>query len=183
MKKTWIIIIISLLSFTTSQAQIKAGFGVGFVSPSGDLADIAEGGLTITAEAGYGVLKQLDVSLLYQLDIFAEEKLGGVNLATVKMGTVLANARYYFREDGFQPYVGLGIGLASIKQGDYSIVSNGINVNVTGFDESNFAFRPALGFKYGILNVHTAYLNAGKVEESTVGDLTFNIGLLFTFGG
>lgn len=101
----------------------------------------------------------------------------------VTISSFLANFRYYLSENKFKPYASLGLGMVKVTQ-------DGVNFGagtVGAVDESNLAIRPALGFKYGILNMNVAYLTAGKVgegeAESSVGDISINLGLLFTFGG
>ncbi len=95
------------------------------------------------------------------------------------IGSYLLNGRYYFSEEGFRPYGSLGLGLASVGSVDIEIAGE----TVEGEGSSNFAIRPALGFKYGVLNMNLAYLNAGKTGDSSVSDFSINIGLLFTIGG
>ncbi len=90
----------------------------------------------------------------------------------------MVNGRYYFTESGFRPYGSLALGLASIG----AIEVDGTTAELAA-STSNFAFRPALGFKYGVLNVNAAYLSAGKTGDTSVSDITVNLGLLFTFGG
>lgn len=91
----------------------------------------------------------------------------------------MLNGRYFFTESGFRPYASLGLGLATIGAIE---VDGDANAELAA-SASNFAFRPALGFKYGVLNVNAAYLSAGKTGEASVSDIAFNLGLLFTIGG
>lgn len=98
----------------------------------------------------------------------------------VAIGSYLLNGRYFFTEEGFRPYVSLGLGLATV--GAVEIEETNSNGTASA-STSNFALRPALGFKYGVLNVNAAYLNAGKSGDYSISDISFNIGLLLTFGG
>ena len=75
--------------------------------------------------------------------------------------------------------MGLGIGFANVKQGSFKVEGGR---EISGVSESNFAVRPSLGFKLGPLNVNAAYLNAGKLGEASVADITFNIGTIFSIG-
>lgn len=183
MKKQVLLIAIALLGITAMNAQVKLGLGVGYAIPSGDIADFTDGGLSAHLELGYGVTENIDVSFLYTGDFLVGSDLsaGGAvtgSIGNVAVGTYMVNGRYYFTESGFRPYASLALGLASIG----AIEVDGTSAELAA-STSNFAFRPALGFKYGILNVNATYLNAGKTGESSVSDLTFNIGMLFTFGG
>ena len=94
----------------------------------------------------------------------------------------MINGRYFFTEEGFRPYVGLGLGLATISQASVSVDVGGQDIDVD-VNESGLGLRPALGFKYGVLNMNVAYLSAGKIQDTSVADISFNIGLLFSFGG
>ncbi|MBQ0734164.1 hypothetical protein [Aquimarina celericrescens] len=184
MKKVLFFAAIAVLGFTSAEAQVKLGFGVGYAIPSGDVADFTDGGLSAHFELGYGVTENIDVSLLYTGDFLIGSELtagngqASVSVGNVAVATYMVNGRYYFTESGFRPYGSLGLGLASIG----AIEVDGSSAELSA-STSNFAFRPALGFKYGVLNMNAAYLSAGKTGEASVNDISFNIGLLFTFGG
>ncbi|PKV51984.1 outer membrane protein with beta-barrel domain [Aquimarina sp. MAR_2010_214] len=187
MKKILLFTAVALLGLTATHAQVKFGFGVGYAVPSGDVADITDGGFSGYLELGYGITENIDVSLLYQGDLLLGEDLNniGYEIGNVFISSFIANGRYFLNDDGFRPYVGFGMGLASVSQANYAL---GDGNALGGFDtETNFVVRPSLGFKYGILNINAAYLNAGKIgegdEKNTVSDFSFNVGLLFTFGG
>ncbi|SHJ07111.1 hypothetical protein [Aquimarina spongiae] len=184
MKKTLLFIAVALFGFTATNAQVKLGFGVGYAVPSGDVADFTDGGIAAHFELGYGITENIDVSFLYAgdflvgADIVAVAGQTAAEIGNVAVGSYLLNGRYYFTDTAFKPYGGLGIGLATIG----AIEVDGTSAELAA-STSNFAIRPALGFKYGVLNVHAAYLSAGKTGDASVGDISFNLGLLFTFGG
>ncbi|WP_108868515.1 outer membrane beta-barrel protein [Aquimarina aquimarini] len=179
---------VTLLGMTATNAQVKLGFGLGYAIPSGDIADMTDGGFSGNLEIGYGVTEDIDVSLVYQGDFLVGGDLnttaGELSYGAVALGSYLVNGRYYFKKEGFRPYGSLALGLTSV--GSVDIETAGTDVEVIA-STSNFAFRPALGFKYGVLNVNATYLNAGKigsgVNEINVSDFTVNVGLLFTIGG
>lgn len=179
MKKVMMILVVGVMTTVAANAQVKLGFGIGYANPLGDISDVSEGGVAAYGELGYGFSDSFDVSLLYQGDFLASGSEENVSLEAITISNVMVNARYFIAITKFKPYVGLGVGLANVNQG--SITSG--NVTLDGVDESNFALRPSLGFKYGVLNVHAAYLNAGKIEDATISDFSINLGLLFTFGG
>lgn len=186
MKKTIFCIAVSLLGFVAASAQVKLGLGLGYAIPSGDIKDILDGGVSFNLEAGYGVTEDIDVSLLYQADLLVGIDEGGSSFGNLTIGSILANGRYFFIKEKFRPYAALGIGIASVGaveiEADSAIFSGSI---IAAESTSNFAVRPAIGFKYGVLNVNAAYLSAGKIDsiDTSVGDISFNIGLLFTIGG
>ncbi len=187
MKKLLLFTVVILFGVTTMNAQVKFGFGLGYVIPSGDASNFLDGGFSGNLEVGYGVNDAIDVSLIYQGDLLIGKDLNndGFDIGNVYMGSILVNGRYFFKNDGFRPYAGLGLGVTSISQTSYALSGIG---TVEGFDTTtNLAIRPSLGFKYGILNVNAVYINAGKVgegnAEDSIGNFTINAGLLFTFGG
>lgn len=184
MKKLLLFTAVALLGLTTTNAQFKLGFGLGYAMPSGDIADFTDGGVSAHLELGYGVTEDIDVSFLYQGDFLvgADADIAGqrVSYGAIALGSYLLNGRYYFTKEGFRPYGSLGLGLTSV--GSLEIEENGTTAEANA-STSNFAIRPALGFKYGVLNMNAAYLSAGKIGETSVSDITINIGLLFTFGG
>ncbi len=187
MRKILVLAVVTLLGMTTTNAQVKFGFGFGYAVPSGDIADITDGGLSAHLELGYGVTENIDVSILWQgdfltgADVQINDIQSSVSYGAVALGSFLVNGRYFFTDTKFKPYGSLGLGLATI--GSIEIESNITTVQGNVGSTSNFAFRPAVGFKYGVLNMNAAYLNAGKVGDTSISDFTVNIGLLFTFGG
>lgn len=180
MKKLLLFTGIMLLGLGAN-AQFRLGFGVGYAAPLGDIADSTDGGVAANIELGYAVTESIDVSIIAKGDFLAGSDIGnGGSIGTVAVGSYLLTGRYYFKEEGFRPYASLGLGLASIGSIDVEFEGETIDeVEST----SNFALQPALGFKYGVLNMNVGYLNAGKIEEASVSDFSFNIGLLFTIGG
>ena len=186
MKKLLFVVAVAFVTFSAS-AQVKLGFGLGYASPMGDIADVTDGGISGHFELGYGITEQIDASIYYQEDFLAggSTSIGSetAEFGAVAIGTYMLNGRYFFTDSKFKPYGSLGLGLASIGSIEIEGSDNGVEDADAAESTSNFAFRPAIGFKYGVLNMNLAYLNAGKVGDGSVSDLTFNIGLLFTFGG
>ncbi len=188
MKKLLLFAAVAVLGFTSANAQVRLGFGVGYAMPSGDIADFTDGGVAAHFELGYAVTEDIDVSILYHGEFLAG---GDVTIAgqetsasygAIALGSFMLNGRYYFTKEGFRPYGSLGLGMTSV--GSVEIESDNDSLDEAGADsESNFSFRPALGFKYGVLNMNVAYLSAGKVGDASVADITINLGLLFSFGG
>jgi len=193
MKNIIFILTILLFGLTTTTAQVKRlGLGFGYALPSGDIADITAGGLAAHFEVGYAVTRSIDVSLFYSGEFLAggSRDIGAgttVDYRAVAIGSYMLNGRYYFAEDGFRPYASLGLGLSSIGAVEIEVQGGGVEGADTSESVSNFAFRPALGFKYGVLNMNVAYLSAGKTgegeAEASVSDITINLGLLFSIGG
>ncbi len=180
MKKLLLFATVAVLGFTVANAQVKLGFGVGYALPSGDIADITDGGLSAHLELGYGVTEDIDVSILYHGEFLVGADVDGLSYGAIALGSYMVNGRYYFTKEGFRPYGSLGLGITSV--GAVELEGEGETLEAAA-SESNFSFRPALGFKYGVLNMNVAYLSAGKVGDASVSDITLNIGLLFTFGG
>ncbi|WP_271782692.1 outer membrane beta-barrel protein [Aquimarina algiphila] len=185
MKKFLLFAAVALLGITATNAQVKFGFGVGYALPTGDIADFTDGGVSAHLELGYGVTEDIDVSILYHGEFLAGSDFDGESFGAIALGSYMLNGRYYFRKEGFRPYGSLGLGITSI--GALELDNASTIDDVDADSTSNFSFRPALGFKYGVLNMNVAYLSAGKVGEGdfeqSVSDFTINLGLLFTFGG
>ncbi|WP_103071343.1 outer membrane beta-barrel protein [Aquimarina sediminis] len=184
MRKILFFAAVALLGLTTTHAQVKLGFGLGYAIPSGDISDFTDGGISGHFELGYGVTEDIDVSVLLHGDFLSSKDVGAISYQGLALGSLMVNGRYYFKKEGFRPYGSLGIGFAEIG----SLEVNTLGTTVVGTERTtNFSFSPAVGFKYGVLNVNAAYLNAGKIGEgdgkATVSDISLNVGLLFTFGG
>ncbi len=182
MKKLLLLAVVALFGMTATNAQVKLGLGFGYAIPSGDIADFTDGGLAAHLELGYGVTEDIDVSIIYHGEFLAGGDVNGLSVGAVAIGSYMLNGRYYFTKEGFRPYGSLGLGLASIGSVEFD-EPTALEDAQADTSTSNFAFRPALGFKYGVLNMNVAYLSAGKSGDATVNDITVNLGLLFTFGG
>lgn len=189
MRKVLFFAAIVLFSFTKANGQFRVGFGLGYAIPSGDIADFTDGGISFGLEGAYAVTEKIDVGLLLQFDGLIGADIEGTETSAgaVAIGSYMANGRYYFTEEGFRPYFGLGLGLATVSQAgsEVSISAGGATVTATTADvnESGLGLRPALGFKYGVLHMNVAYLSAGKINDTSVADMSINLGLLFSFGG
>ncbi|TYP72180.1 outer membrane beta-barrel protein [Aquimarina intermedia] len=184
MKKFLLFVGIAMLSFASANAQVKFGFGLGYASPMGDASDFLDGGISAHLEVGYGVTEDIDVSFLYQGDFLVGADIANDSYGNLTIGSYLVNTRYFFKKEGFRPYASLGLGMANVGGVELEASNNNSELELKTDSKSNFGIRPALGFKYKVLNFNVAYLSAGKTDlDQSVGDLTVNIGLLFTFGG
>ncbi len=184
MKKLLLFVAIAIFGIASTSAQVKLGFGLGYAFPSGDISDFTDGGISAHFELGYGVTEDIDVSFYYQGDFLvgASVSQDGTtgSIGNVALGSYLLNGRYFFTKEGFRPYGSLGLGITSVGAIE---IDGGEDSPFSVEGSSNFAIRPALGFKYKVLNFNVAYLNAGKAGDASVSDFTINIGLLFTIGG
>ncbi len=191
MKKLLFCVVLFLGVTTLSNAQIRLGLGLGYAMPTGDITDNVKGGLSVNAEAGYGITDHLDLSVMYQGDFLVADEVNGVELGKATLSSVLVNGRFYIVNKVFKPYVSLGLGMTHVKLGSF-VGRGGVDIEEQTVDPSigertdvsgsNFALRPGVGFKVGSLNVSASYLNAGKIEDLSVGDVTFTIGTIFSIG-
>ncbi|WP_411029873.1 hypothetical protein [Spongiimicrobium sp. 3-5] len=195
MKKLVLFAALVFLGSVATYGQFKVGFGLGYITPTTEINDVLDSGISGQLELGYGVTDNLDVSLLLMLhrlrggDVlspfssFAEiEDLYDLSYLDGDMASAMIQGRYYLTKSKskFKFYVGLGLGVTQILSLGYKSGNTYIPLTYTA---TNFSFRPMVGFTYGVLNVNLAYLHAGAIGPSrmrqSVGGLSLNVGLLF----
>ena len=79
----------------------------------------------------------------------------------------LAKAEYYFMDNSFSPFAGLGLGLASIERPEVTATDGSGNSVVVLEEEKqiNFAISPRVGFVAGGFHMEFIYNLAGKEPE------------------
>ena len=91
------------------------------------------------------------------------EDIGSLELDVAGIGSYTLNGQYYFSNNSFRPYVGLGFGLytlAAVSVGDVTALEA----------ESKFGVYPRLGFDWGHFNMSIDY---NMIPKSDVGEGSF----------
>lgn len=165
MKKTIFIAVFSLFVLGAANAQDFKPFqlylGLGYAVP----AD-GGGGVLIDFEPAYRVNDQIAVGL--RLESAAMAKVIGDSEASVSgVGSYTVNGKYYFSNNNFRPYVGVGLGLYTLASA--SVSNSGQTVSAEG--GSTFGFYPRVGFDAGHFNINIDYNIVGNTEAVvTSGD-------------
>lgn len=161
MKKSILVAVFAVFAFSASAQVIRVGTGIGLGGGKDKV------GLNLNLlEIGYAPQPKLEFGGYFGLTASAS---GDSNSASASGGSRYgAYGRYYLREEGFKPYVGLQAGLLS--GGSASTDNNG---TVTDADTgTKFQAAPMIGFRVGPLNINVAYQSG----------LMVNAGFLFGFG-
>jgi outer membrane protein X len=169
MKKVLILSVALFLGIGATAQDFKpfrVDGGVGYGVP---FTEGLDGGVQFYVEPKYEVIPQLSVGIRWEGSLFA----GGdeVNLSSAYMAT----GDWFFNNNKFRPFVGLGLGAYSIAKadidlstGDFKNKNNFGALLRAGFDISHFRF--ALSYTYG-----------GKVVEETFHFFGATVG--FYIGG
>ncbi len=183
MKKSIFIAIFSLLVMGAANAQEFKPFqlylGLGYAMP----AD-GGGGILVDVEPAYRISDQIAVGL--RLESAAMAKVVGDYEASVKgVGSYTVNGKYYFSNNNFRPYAGVGLGLYAL--GSSTAGPNGGSIEAG----TTFGFYPRIGFDAGHFNFNIDYNIVSSTQvDTTVGDIDdiknsyigFRVGA-FIFGG
>ncbi len=155
-----------LFAFLTSAAvaqeynPFRVGIGIGYANPSGEGA---KGGFLGYLEPGYRVSDQILANLRIEGAVvargFAESDLGSndVDIDVAAIASYTLNGQYYFSNNNFRPFVGVGLGLFSMAAQEVSVASQGQNVSGKIEAGSKFGFYPRLGFDAGHFTMSLDY--------------------------
>ncbi|MTI40154.1 outer membrane beta-barrel protein [Fulvivirga lutimaris] len=170
MKKTLLLMVFVAIGMTANAQEFKpfkVGLGFGYAIPSD-----GGGGIAIYLEPGYRITDAILLNL--RIESAAMAKVVGTQEAKVAASaSYTVNGQYYFNNNDFRPFAGLGLGLFA-----------NANVEVSGQAGSASAgtvigFYPRLGFDYKHFNFIFDYnlipaTDEVEVNGSTV-ELTENI--------
>ncbi len=179
MKKYLLIVGFIGAAFLTASAQeykpVKVGLGLGYASPGGDGA---KGGVLLYLEPAYRVNDALAIGLRLESAIIAR----GVTVtsgstsvssdAEVKANaSYTVNGQYYFSNNTFRPFAGVGLGIYSLASASVSVSGGGSSASASA-DASKFGFYPRLGFDLGHFTMQVEY----NIIPSTTSEFTVSSG-------
>ncbi len=179
MKKTLLLIGFIGAALLTAQAQeykpVKVGLGLGYASPGGDGA---KGGVLLYLEPAYRVNDQIAVGLRLETAVMARGVTvtsGGTSVtsdAEVKANaSYTVNGQYYFSNNNFRPFAGLGLGIYSLASASVSVSGGGSSASASAA-ASKFGFYPRLGFDVGHFTMQIEY----NIIPSTTDEITVSSG-------
>jgi hypothetical protein len=167
MKKLTLLICMLTVACVFAHAQeykkFKVGLGVGYASASGSGAS---GGLLWYMEPAYRISDQLLVGLRIEGAVItrgASDDLGDLELDIAGISSYTINGQYYFNNNSFRPFVGLGIGMFSM-----AAVKIDASASAAAAAETKFGLYPRVGFDYGHFNMSFDYnlIPATTIEDS-----------------
>src|SRR5690606_27365452 len=125
----------------------RVGLGAGYAMPGGKGA---KAGALFYLEPGYRISDQLLANLRMEWAViargFADEQSAEVDVAA--MGSYTLNGQYYFNNNNFRPFAGLGLGIYSLAAVSVEASAGGGSVDAVAA-KSKFGFYPRVGFDAG----------------------------------
>ena len=184
MKKFTSVLCFIVLASVAVHAQdfkkFRVGVGGGYAMPGGEGA---KGGLCVYLEPGYRVNDAMIVGLRMESAVivrgFSESDPATANLDIAGIGSYTVNGQYYFSNEGFRPFAGVGLGLYSLA----AVKVDGAGEVAAA--ESNFGFYPRVGFDAGHFTLQLEYnlIPATKVEGGEFKNSYLGIKIGGFFGG
>ena len=167
MKKLFFAIALLLIGVSTNAQEfkpVKVGLGLGYAAP----AD-GGGGIAVYLEPGYRISDQILVGLRIESAVMAKA-VGNQEASAKAVGSYSLTGQYYFNNNDFRPFVGLGVGYFALAA-----------VEVTGSTGSATAgnkigFFPRVGFDFGHFNFIFDYNIVGATKEVEVSGTTVDLG-------
>lgn len=164
MKKV-MLLAVAILIFCTADAQdykkFKVGIGVGYGVPSE-----GSGGVLLYLEPMYRITDQIAAGLRIESAAFLGQPISGTPYTTSAfgVGSYTLNGQYYFSNNTFRPFVGVGFGMFTIAAASADIGGTTVNINAAA---TVFGFYPRVGFDLGHFNLSIDY-NLIPAQETTV---------------
>jgi hypothetical protein len=161
-KKMTVLAVILLTATATLYAQdykkFRVGIGLGYAMPSGEGS---KGGVMLDyLEPGYRLNDNILVNLRMGLAVVARGTTTATNydIDVAAIGSYSLNGQYYFTDEGFRPYAGLGLGLFSLAAVSASGDANGNSTTGdVSVSQSKFGFYPRIGFDAGHFTLNIDY--------------------------
>ncbi|MBP7557407.1 MAG: outer membrane beta-barrel protein [Chitinophagaceae bacterium] len=178
MKKTFLLIGISLLSFAgfaqKGNNQINVGVELGL--PTGDNGDVSKAGFGGTVKGLYGIGTAGQLSLTTGFISFSAKsefaELLGADKITSTVVPILAGYRHHFSGFFVEPQVGYGIYGGKIKGGDFA----------TSDSQGAFTWAAGVGYIYKNAEIGARYQSMSKDGESS-GFVGIRLAYNFSLGG
>lgn len=180
MKKITTVLCLVLIGTLAVNAQefkkFRVGTGLGYAKPGGKGAG---GGILWALEPGYRVSDQILANLRIEGAAVVRGTVEdtGADFDVAAIGSYTLNGQYYFSNNGFRPFVGVGFGLYNLAAVTVESSSTGGGASGAA-SESKFGFYPRLGFDAGHFTLNIDY-NLIPNTEATVTSGTGNTTMEF----
>jgi len=154
--------------------KVYAGAGLGFTKLTGDIGEGGSGGLTYFVDGAVYLMPKLAVGVEGNFNLHGYKDAND-DLKFRSAGLYLAKAEYYFMDNNFSPFAGLGLGVANIQRPEVTQIDANGNETVILEEKNKFnlGVSPRVGFVAGGFHMEFIYNLAGK-EPSIEGFETFN---------
>jgi outer membrane protein W len=165
MKKSLLLVFLMTAVIAAVSAQeyksFRVGLGLGYASPGGEGS---KGGVLFYLEPSYRVNDQLAVGLRMEgavvgrVAVVANSTGGSAEAEVSANGSYTVNGQYYFSNNTFRPFAGLGLGIYSLASAKVSGSSSGTGSGSSEVSAgSKFGFYPRVGFDLGHFTMMVEY--------------------------
>jgi outer membrane protein W len=159
MKRISTVLLLIVLTAATAVAQeykaFRVGVGLGYANASGKGA---KGGVLWALEPGYRVTDQILANLRIEGAVIARGSATEteISLDIAALGSYTLNGQYYFNNNNFRPYVGVGFGMFSLAAASVDVSAGGGSQEVVAA-ANKIGFYPRIGFDAGHFTVNLDY--------------------------
>ena len=160
MKKISTVLLLIAITAAGAVAQeykaFRVGLGLGYANASGKGA---KGGVLWTLEPGYRVNDQILANLRIEGAVIARGSATETeaSLDVAALGSYTLNGQYYFNNNNFRPFVGVGFGMYSLAAASMDVNSGGgVNQQVVAA-ANKIGFYPRVGFDAGHFTLNLDY--------------------------
>ena len=188
MKRISTVLMLLVITAAAAVAQeykpFRVGVGLGYANPGGEGA---KGGILAYLEPGYRVNDMILANLRIEGAVvargFADADAGGasIDMDVAAIASYTLNGQYYFSNNNFRPFAGLGLGIFSLAAQEITVESDQGDVTAKIAAESKFGFYPRIGFDAGHFTLSLDY----NIIPETNGIKNNYLGIRFGgfFGG
>jgi outer membrane protein X len=155
--------------------KFKVDVSLGYATPQESTGSGTKAGVLFVVEPKYAVIDELSVGLRMEGAAMANVSKDGESGSAKANFSYLATGDYYFSNNKFRPFVGVGTGIftfASVDLGDDDTDLENLPTS------SKFGFMTRAGFEYGHLRLGVEYNFVGD----KMGYLGFKIGAVIGGG-
>ncbi|MDR1347376.1 MAG: hypothetical protein LBJ63_02950 [Prevotellaceae bacterium] len=157
----------------------RVDMGLGYGLP---FSDGLKGGVQFYLEPKYEIAPQIAVGFRWEGSLFAGDDVEGQSVDVKLSSAFMATGDYYFNNNKFRPFVGLGLGLYSIGGASVDVAVEDVPVaTVEAEGKNNFGALIRAGFDVSHFRFALSYTYGGKMGDETFHFLGVTIG--FYLGG
>lgn len=153
-----ILMLMAVAAVAQEYKPVRVGLGLGYANPSGSGA---KAGVLFYLEPGYRVSDQILANLRIEGAVvargFADAVGESVEVDVAAISSYTLNGQYYFSNNNFRPFAGLGFGMYSLAGNSISIDGGDGDTEIELEAESKFGFYPRVGFDAGHFTLSLDY--------------------------
>jgi hypothetical protein len=181
-------LVITSMGYAQEFKKFKVGLGLGYAAAAGSGSS---GGVLVTLEPAYRLQDNFSVGLRLETALITRgysQTTTSASFDVAAIGSYTVNGQYYFSNNAFRPFAGLGLGLYSMAAVKADFSSGGSSGTVdAAAAESKFGFYPRIGFDYRHFTVSADYNIVSNTKDvSGAGEFKnsyFGIRIGGFFGG